>query len=90
MLFPINKSTISNFIKSILLLFTFVVFFDFSDYSAQICNDPLACNFSNEATAEDVNCDFCSCVSGTSFTTSHPEYGIEIEAIVVHSEGVLS
>ena len=90
MLSPIIKSTNSHTFKGILLLLTLILFFNFSDFSAQICNDPLACNFSDEATPEDVNCDFCSCVSGTSFTTSHPEYGIEIEAIVVHSEGVLS
>jgi len=90
MLSPIIKSTNSHTFKGILLLLTLILFFNFSDFSAQICNDPLACNFSDEATSEDVNCDFCSCVSGTSFTTSHPEYGIEIEVIAVHSEGVLS
>ena len=90
MLSPIIKSTNSHTFKGILLLLTLILFFNFSDFSAQICNDPLACNFSDEATPEDVNCDFCSCVSGTSFTTSHPEYGIEIEAIAVHSEGDLS
>ena len=90
MLFPIKKSTISHTLNGILLLLTLVLFFNFSNFSAQTCNDPLACNFSMEASAEDVNCDFCSCVNGTSFTTSHPEYGVEIEAIAVHSNGDLS
>jgi hypothetical protein len=90
MIFPINKSTISHSLKSTLLYVTFVFFFDCSDCSAQICNDPLACNFSIEATDEDVNCDFCSCSGGTWFETSEVEYGVEIEAIAEHSEGDLS
>ena len=68
------------------MLFTFLS----SDFSAQICNDPLACNFSLDATDEDGPCDFCSCVSGLSFTSSHPQYGIEIQTVAVHTDGDLT
>jgi len=90
MSFPIKKSAVSHRFNSLILLLSLFLTFNFSDFSAQICNDPLACNFSEEATSEDDNCDFCSCFNGTNFTSSHSEYGVEIEIIAEHSEGELS
>ena len=91
MIFPIIKLTISHSLKSTLLFFTFVFFFECSAQTDILgCIDSTACNYNLDATVDDGTCDFCSCSGGTWFETSEVEYGVEIEAIAEHSEGYLS
>ncbi|HIO16741.1 MAG TPA: hypothetical protein EYN19_07885, partial [Flavobacteriales bacterium] len=58
------------------------------------CTDPAACNYIATATIDDGSCDFCSCggssTGGLSFTTTHPQYGLEIETVATHSSGTLA
>ena len=90
MIFPIIKSIISHSLKSTLLFFTFVFFFECSAQTDILgCIDSTACNYNLDATVDDGTCDFCSCSGGTWFETSEVEYGVEIEAIAEHSDGDL-
>jgi hypothetical protein len=48
------------------------------------CTASNACNYMSEATDDDGSCDFCSCADGL-----FGNYGLEIEVVETHEEGVL-
>ena len=58
------------------------------------CTDPAACNYDSTATIDDGSCDFCSCgdssSGGLTYTTTHSQYGLEIETIATHTSGALA
>ena len=58
------------------------------------CTDEIACNYNADATQNDGSCDYCSCgelsVGGLAYTTTHSQYGLEIDEVAVHTEGTLA
>ncbi|MDE0917226.1 MAG: hypothetical protein OSA04_02850, partial [Flavobacteriales bacterium] len=58
------------------------------------CTDSVACNYDASYTIDDGSCDFCSCgdssTGGLTYTTTHAQYGLEIESIATHTSGSLT
>jgi hypothetical protein len=53
------------------------------------CTDVSACNYNPTVFEDDGTCEYC-CNLTTIFTSSVPEYGIEIELVTTHVSGALS
>ena len=49
------------------------------------CTDVAACNYDDQATLNDGTCDFCSCLGD-----ALEGYGLELEVVTTHDEGVLA
>ena len=61
------------------------------DFDETGCTDFAACNYDSSFTIDDGSCDFCSCggsdSGGLTFTTTHSQYGLELEPITTHTSG---
>ena len=56
------------------------------------CTDPAACNYDGSATDDNGSCDFCTCAEAGGLTTSSnvEGYGVDVEALISHTEGELA
>ena len=62
------------------------------EFEVSGCTDADACNYDMTATDDDGSCDVCTCADAGGLTTSAnvAGYGIEVDAVMAHTEGELA